>query len=374
MKKVFELLNKKQVKGDVGIEIECEGEGMDAVDTALWKSEDDGSLRGVYPETRAEYILKKPIAVGDVRFAVGELQAILEEATFKFSFRTSVHVHLNVQQLTYVQLLNLVYTYLLLEEPMMTFAGKERKGNHFCLRLNDAEGMLDLLNEMFRHGENTIRDNMQKDMYRYSALNLEALGKYGSVEFRGMRGTMDVDVLETWCKAIVALRTYAEELESPSVIFAEYAALEPLAFMQRVFGGVLADKLKYPKVVKDIQRSFSLSLDLPYAYSAYVEEQARYAVEFKDDWKVGDILSYDQAVEFNRRGGIVKDRMDGRYDVTRMAEKPPGQKAEKVAKVAVKKAKPIAADVPVGAGIIRGVGAAPAFNFDIPGIVEEVQW
>lgn len=363
MKKLFELLNKKQVKGDVGIEIECEGKGMEEVDTALWKSEDDGSLRGEYPRSRAEFILKKPIPVENARFAVEELKAELPEAKFDFSFRTSVHVHLNVQQLSYVQLLNLVYIYLLLEEPMMTFAGKERKGNHFCLRLNDAEGVLDLINGMFRRGESAILDNMQKDQYRYSAINLEALSKYGSVEFRGMRGTMDADVIDTWCQAIVALRTYACSVDSPSNVFAEYAALEPLAFMEKVFGPELALKLSYPRMVKEIQRSFSLTLDLPYAYAAYVEEQARIAVEFKDDWQIGAELTYDQAVEFNRRGGIVKGLLNGKYMVTQMAKIPPGKEPEK--KIAVKKAKP----APEGWAQL-----APGVLMPAPGRVEVEEW
>lgn len=51
MLKLHELFDKRLIEGDVGIEIECEGAGFRMIDTDTWTCEDDGSLRGKFPES-----------------------------------------------------------------------------------------------------------------------------------------------------------------------------------------------------------------------------------------------------------------------------------------------------------------------------------
>jgi hypothetical protein len=176
MQKLHELLGKAPLQGDVGLEIECEGVGFKKVDNDFWRCEDDGSLRGVYPSTRIEYVLRKPIPVDQVKAAVINLKAALPNAVPEFSFRTSVHVHVNVLELTEAQLLTFIYTYLLLEEPLMSLCGKERKGNRFCLRYQDADGMSGVLSQVFSKGVNSLGNYGEGDI-RYAAMNLAAIIK-----------------------------------------------------------------------------------------------------------------------------------------------------------------------------------------------------
>jgi len=355
MKKLFQLLGIEQTKGDVGVEIECEGENMEEINTKFWRCEDDGSLRGEYPNGRCEYIFKNPTAIKDVPVALTQLADHLSDAELAFSHRCSVHVHLNAQELTITQLMNLVYTYLILEEPLMTFCGKKRKGNNFCLRLSDAEGMLQLINNMFIHGEECFQ-YFERDMYRYSAMNLEALKKYGSVEFRGMEGNLDIERLSSWCNVLVALRTYAASVQSPEHIYEEYANAGPLAFMDRVFGehSVL---LYYPKAVRDIQRGFSLSLDLPFIYKANKENHK--VPEWDGELSINDVVDYNSAVEIIAAGGQVKEKAYPHYIVTQLPKR-----AIKGQLVIVKKApkkKPLKIDM---ANFIAAP-ALPALNFNI---------
>jgi hypothetical protein len=272
MKKFYQLVGlNKAIDGLFGIEIEAEGEGMRKVANKYWNTEDDGSLRGEYPESRAEFVMKKPVTAEEVKPALESLVKALEGAKFDFSYRTSVHVHVNVQELTMAQILNMVYTYLLLEEPLMTYCGKARKGNRFCLRLRDAEGMLEVLREMFRD-ENGYRN--AGDNVRYSAINLAALNKYGSIEFRGMRGNIDVETIHTWTKILGSIREFATQHESPKSILALVEKLGAITFMKTVLGENF-DILNYPRAAKDIASSFSLSLDLPYSYKAPLKEGER---------------------------------------------------------------------------------------------------
>jgi len=57
MKKLHEALQHKLLPGLIGIEIECEGQNLVPIDDEFWKTEDDGSLRGSFPEERSEYVL-----------------------------------------------------------------------------------------------------------------------------------------------------------------------------------------------------------------------------------------------------------------------------------------------------------------------------
>lgn len=271
MKQLFQYLRlDKPIAGLLGIEIEAEGKGMNEVDSKFWMSENDGSLRGHYPDSKAEFVLKKPIKLEQVVPALEELKENLPDAKFDFSYRTSVHVHLNVQELTFPQIINVIYTYFLLEEPMMTYCGKGRKANRFCLRLSDAEGLLETINQMIKEGEGS--HHMANDNIRYSAINLAALNKYGSIEFRGMRGNMDVDVIHTWTRAIVAIKEYAIQFQSPQEIQKQLEAEGPRSFVSKVFGEELAATFNYPRILKDMAKSYSISLDIPYVFERFKRE------------------------------------------------------------------------------------------------------
>lgn len=264
MKKIYELLAQKPKKGDVGIEIECEGTHLPMQVAKHWKIENDPSLRGGFPNNCCEYVLSEPILIKDVKTAVKEIldAAEKEGSKFNFSFRTSVHVHVNVQQLTEEELHAMIYTYLLLEEPLMSYCGKERKANRFCLRIRDAENTLMYVNSLIAKGVNTnvLRDD---GMLRYSSINLGSLQKYGSIEFRGMRGTIDIGVIDNWTRALFALKEYAVG-KTVKDVFTFYVNNSPKKFMKEVMPDVYKN-FEFPKYEQEIAKSFSLSLDVAYA-------------------------------------------------------------------------------------------------------------
>jgi len=268
MKKIYELLKlNSPKKGDVGIEVECEGTNLNWDEGCqFWRIENDGSLRGLFPHERAEFILSSPVKASEVKAAIKELTNMQKDAKLNFSFRTSVHVHVNVQELQERDLLNMIYTYFLLEEPLLNFCGKERKGNRFCLRLQDAEGVLDAVIELAKRGIVEYKRNHLEDHIRYAALNMAALYKYGSIEFRSMRGTLDAGVLNNWVDALLAVRKFACEMKNPQEIFDLFSMLPAEEFLTRVLGDV-AKVFIYPNLEKDMRKSFSLSLDALAAFS-----------------------------------------------------------------------------------------------------------
>ena len=276
MQKLFEIYGKPKTEGDIGIEVECEGANLVRVEGGGWHTEDDGSLRpaGGFPTLKCEWVLDTPVPLDDVKNKLLFLAKKQDKATLKFGFRTSVHVHVNCQELTYYQLLNMIYIYFLYEEPLINFCGEGRKANRFCLRLRDAEGQLDAINRLIALGEIGLH-KLQRDRTRYSALNLEALPKYGSLEFRGMRGTLDVPVLMSWVNMCHSIREAAKQYEDVSAVHDAFVKLGPEEFGKKVFG-------KEFKELEDVEDGaalgYSLSLDLPYMFK---EEKKKPYKEYK---------------------------------------------------------------------------------------------
>jgi hypothetical protein len=281
MTKLHELLQQKPTNGLFGIEIETEGRNLSLIVPPQWKIEDDGSLRGQFPTERAEYVLKKPLDLQKAIDAVTKLREMQDDnkAVLNFSFRTSVHVHVNVQQLTFPQYLNMIYTYLLLEEPLVRYCGKERVGNRFCLRLQDAEGLLDYLFMLFRQGYSAMR-HINGDAVRYAAINVAATAKYGSLEFRSLKGNMDVPYITTWIQALDHIRSFAMEMKDPQEVHNLFVNNTPEQFAEIVLGDVY-DSFVYPNMENDMRTSFSLALELPYNFIDSTDNDAKVVADAK---------------------------------------------------------------------------------------------
>src|SRR5690349_22399742 len=143
----------KETKGDIGIEIEVEGnkfpkhayEGYDAVDPERipkqWDYHRDGSLRG---EDNAEYVLKKPLKFSEVPKAINDLWQMFSDygTVLDVSNRTSVHVHLNVQDFYINRLCSFAAMYLSVEDILTGWCGDHRVGNLFCLRAKDTPAIV----------------------------------------------------------------------------------------------------------------------------------------------------------------------------------------------------------------------------------------
>lgn len=205
-----ELLGKATKAGEVGIEIEVEAaKELPSIDLPLpWKGKADHSLRGKMFNEEArtdpssmEYVTNGAIPVGGTKKAIiKRLCVLLADAKYEVdadSPRTSVHVHVNVLEMTPLQIWTAVFCYWIAENVFMDYCGPERQGNMYCLRLKDAEGVLVAVEkDLKKPAEPFIKLNT--DQIRYCGLNLKAIPTLGSLEFRGMRGTIDADIIDTW--------------------------------------------------------------------------------------------------------------------------------------------------------------------------------
>lgn len=225
---------RRPVDGDIGCEIEVEGYNLPRC-KSWWRNEEDGSLKG--EETR-EYVLAEPQNLQGLQSALEYLDGLYTkyESRVDDTVRAGVHIHINCQKLTLTQLYNFMVVYLILENVLVKWCGEYREGNLFCLRTTDAEYLLRAIKDGLADGKGRLKANYHRDDLRYASMNLKALGDYGSVEFRAMRGTRDLKLIYQWAEVLLGVREYAKQFASPIHIVEQFSLRGAPAFMQDVLG------------------------------------------------------------------------------------------------------------------------------------------
>lgn len=220
--------------GEIGLEIEAEGMNLFTTPISWWVTHPDGSLRAVKDHPPIEYVLRKPVSREDVPKALSYLTKKLKESGSSIveSHRTSVHVHVNCQDLTIKQIYQYWCMYTIFEEMLVDFSGPDRPGNLFCLSTKQAEYAVNCLEQAIQT-ENF--NEVFSDNLRYTSCNTASLGKFGSLEFRSMRGTVDQGLIQVWVDLLVLLRDKALDYPCPRSIVEDYTRLGPDAFLMKTF-------------------------------------------------------------------------------------------------------------------------------------------
>jgi len=265
--------NKKGPPGDIGLEIELEFPVPQQWDLneKLWGFSKELSVRN----HGYEIVSNHPLDLAAVDHVVPDLCENLNKRHPIDTTRTSVHVHINQMRSSILQVLNCTVAYWLLETPLTRFCGEEREGHHFCLRLKDAEAVLPVLCESL--DSKTPLRNLG-DKVRYAGLNLSALNKFGSLEFRTMRGTTDPGLIVSWMKGLHHLCSVAKTFETPAQVFDRYLDCNKEVFIRQFLPKDLADAVVAIPGHKDMMdESASIVCALAYA---------------KDNW-----LAWEKSVE-----------------------------------------------------------------------------
>lgn len=242
---------KSRYQGDVGIEIELEGNhlphsGCTAVGNVQWVYHNDGSLRAVggIGAGGAEYVLSEPIGTADVRTATENLFRFLvmdSKATIQNSTRCSTHVHLNMQDMKVNQLASFVSLWAMFEDALSVWCGSHRAGNHFAVRLSDSNEAVDAWVRAFRVGNFHFPRER-----RYLALNPHCLQTFGSLEVRLMGGIESPEPLVSWVDWLSRIKTAAKSprFSNPETIAAEFSGYGARAFATDILGAEAVRELE----------------------------------------------------------------------------------------------------------------------------------
>jgi hypothetical protein len=260
------LSNSRLKKGTIGIEIEVEGNVFRKVNLpSPWTYKPDGSLRG---NDNAEYVFSSPDKFEAVDKALSNLWAMFKAdgSILDDSNRTSVHVHLNVQDFYLNRLTALMALYFVFEEILTEWCGEYRVGNMFCLRAKDAPSIVSQLRRFIRHNmESPLREGNH-----YSGLNSSSIFKYGSLEFRALRGVKDPEVIRNWVAILRRLYELSESFPDPRVIVRNLSSIGPLAYFEAILGDTAKTvrdgiKMTEDEVRDSLYEGVRLAQDLCYA-------------------------------------------------------------------------------------------------------------
>lgn len=241
--KFGDIFHQPPTKGEVGIEIEVEGINLPKSPKG-WVPHRDGSLRG---EESMEYVLSRPVAREQVGDYLDRMHKAYKQAGTRVdeSNRTSVHVHINMQNYHITQVFNVITAFVMLEPMLVHFCGEEREGNLFCLRTQDAEWFFTCIEQLVTGRVNWRRGWRSNDM-RYAAINLASLTKYGSLEFRSMRGTRDMTLIEQWVGILLRIKDEALKYDTPVDIIESLSGIGAEQFVRDFMGKDRDIVLTYP--------------------------------------------------------------------------------------------------------------------------------
>lgn len=188
----------------IGIEVEIENVAHMLVGglNKAWGQDGDGSLRNNGME-----FITKPILASSSPVLLEYLFNVYLPKQSCFSPRTSVHVHLNMLDCSSNQVTDLVLLYALFERLFYKFAGRGRAKNIYCVPLVETD-LLAGLCELQPH---------RTGWSKYVGLNILCLQTYGTVEFRHMHGTADIEKLSIWINLITALKEYVKATNSKDI-------------------------------------------------------------------------------------------------------------------------------------------------------------
>jgi len=190
----------------VGIEIEMENFVPPKGSPIYWSCVGDGSLR----EGGVEFV-SRILGSRDVLPALEEIGPVLERC--RPSWRAGIHVHVDASRLTLEQVASACRLYALLEPLIFAWEGNGRDKNNFCppwsVLPSHAENLMNAIacfRELEQSGNTDItthRATLLKNIsrsHKYISLNLNSLIRLGSLEFRLMQSTKDIEKIGQYVK------------------------------------------------------------------------------------------------------------------------------------------------------------------------------
>lgn len=233
----------------IGIEIEVEN-CKELPLPSFWMQEGDGSLRNGGKEFKSQ-----PLTPSQAFIALALLWQIMSKSGGKpeFSWRTSIHIHINVLELDSEEVKRLLLLSMIFENLFFSIVGSDREQSNFCVPLTRSSilphvrtfvmgGTLNALSKYWNAGGS----DHPMGLFKYAAVNLTRLSDLGTVEFRHLGGTNQLSLVLLWLAVLLKVYQAAISMTTQEII-SKVLELNNTRkyekFMQDVFGTDLAKAL-----------------------------------------------------------------------------------------------------------------------------------
>jgi len=268
-------------KCKVGMEYEWENVqnfsflGTDALGTEFrnyFTCHADGSLRG----SSAEYVFRKPFMGSHVINAIDVMDQVAKAKGFQGSYRTSLHVHLDMLDTEFPETVErLGAVYCLVEPALYDFIGDERSLCNYCvpwyIHPQHIEQYFRSMSvfKMFPEAPTKVARSLKEaKQYKYAGLNFFSLGDYGTIEFRHASVDMPKNKIVKWVNLLMRLKKWAvTHTLSVRDIIEEAQKKGPFDFTKEVFEEDYADIM--PGL--DPYGNFKLGLATLYLFASYTK-------------------------------------------------------------------------------------------------------
>ena len=185
-----------------------------------WRCERDPSLRN----NGVEFI-SKPLVLDELDPALHEAQQCVNMFDLDPSWRCGLHTHVNVSYWTWKQLIQHAVLYALVEPYIFAEFAPGRESSHFCVPLWGNTRLIDNIADdavRLRAGRVRDRDLNMAQCCKYSALNYKPIFLQGTIEFRHMPATANMNRVREWCDMLQRLVDVSHSYGSPEEIVQEF--------------------------------------------------------------------------------------------------------------------------------------------------------
>lgn len=169
-----------------GIEVEFESVHRDPTEDPaeelLWAVEHDGSLRNEGMEFVTP-ISPRPWTFEEALKGIEQLWALRRYRGYTTSARTGIHIHTDFSQCTYAQVRSTLALYCLLEPFIFQWLGENREQCIYCIPWYSAPSEVDDIAEAL-FAEDTSNINWMGNLNKYTALYVQPLHRFGTIEWR----------------------------------------------------------------------------------------------------------------------------------------------------------------------------------------------
>lgn len=258
---LYEEDNKLPMPGlHIGLELELEEIPVAAVEGELkyWKIVKDGSLRDASELfVGKEFIFNQPLYGKDISAALDELDNLWDtHGKPKATLNCSTHVHIDVRDLDTDDIIKICMIHLILEDVLFRYEGTGRDYSNFCVPWRD----------MPISNKSKIKDldnpgkflRTAESWSKYSSLNISAIRRQGSIEFRHMHGLVKKEEILRWIKILMSVIRYSLNLVDYKELPRAVSVSGVIPFIKDVFGEELSEFLLYDKIEEDVYNSIRL--------------------------------------------------------------------------------------------------------------------
>jgi hypothetical protein len=222
--KMSELTGVAEKQGDIGVELEIEGENL-PTEIVGWDIHPETSLRGRNGRTVAreesqvdtprEYVTARPVLYRNLLPKLRTLNSALTArgVAVELTQRASTHIHLNMGPETLQTFIAFVLSFVTIEPLLLRLCGPLRNGNLFCLPSYETGELAFTLRGLSKRlmKNNSLIHNWPS-RGKYACLNLDPMHTQGSIEVRCFPNAIDPELVNSWAQWLVTIRDNARTL------------------------------------------------------------------------------------------------------------------------------------------------------------------